>query len=367
MKLYYPGFYRDFHCLAGACPDSCCRQGWQIVIDDVHKDLYEGLEGKLGAQVRRALETVDGETSLHMENGTCVLLQEDGLCPIAAQLGEEGLCHICHTHPRFLEEYGGTREIHLSLSCPEAARLAAEAAEIRFESEQTEEEVSCCNEIDPEEYFALLTARDFALNTVQDENLPFYDRLALLLQAARRLQRAFDQGKHELCKPILEVTAAQSRHIARTRRLRLKGTSYFAEIEVFSALEHLTEEFPSLLRRAVFTAKDGKEFDHVCAPLLQRFCALWLAHYIPKAVCDGRIDSKIRFCVLLTLAVRRLCLCENKCSPADAMAMAGLLAKEIEHSEENVKALWSILENDSWHEHLTTQLPLTKKGDTDAI
>ena len=24
MLLLYPSFYPDFHCLAGACPDSCC-------------------------------------------------------------------------------------------------------------------------------------------------------------------------------------------------------------------------------------------------------------------------------------------------------------------------------------------------------
>ena len=49
------------------------------------------------------------------------------------------------------------------------------------------------------------------------------------------------------------------------------------------------------------------------------------------------------------------------------MAMAGLLAKEIEHSDENVKSLWAILEKDDWHEHLTMQLPLAKEGEDHAI
>lgn len=27
MKLRVPAFYRDFACIAGACPDSCCQAG----------------------------------------------------------------------------------------------------------------------------------------------------------------------------------------------------------------------------------------------------------------------------------------------------------------------------------------------------
>ena len=32
MKLRVPAFYRDFACIAGACPDSCC-QGWEVDAD----------------------------------------------------------------------------------------------------------------------------------------------------------------------------------------------------------------------------------------------------------------------------------------------------------------------------------------------
>lgn len=107
MKIITADFYKDFRCLAGACPDSCCRQGWQIVLDEEHRAMYESLGGQLGEQVRSALRYEEGECSLKMRDGVCVLLQEDGLCPLAKELGEEALCHICHTHPRFIEEYGG--------------------------------------------------------------------------------------------------------------------------------------------------------------------------------------------------------------------------------------------------------------------
>ena len=38
MKVYYPQYYNDFHCIAAACPDSCCKE-WTV---DVDPDVREG-------------------------------------------------------------------------------------------------------------------------------------------------------------------------------------------------------------------------------------------------------------------------------------------------------------------------------------
>jgi len=240
-------------------------------------------------------------------------------------------------------------------------------APIRFMCEITDEEVTGPNEIDPEEYLTLLSLRETALCIAQDRRCSIYDRMALLLQLGRRLQRQMDDGKYKTCRSLLDVfphELVSGRMIAGAKRLRLKGTSWFAERELFLSLEHLTEEFPTLLRSAVFTARDGGEFDRACGRTMEHLLSLWLSHYIPKAVNDGRVDTKIRFCVLLCLTVRRLCICRND---EDAAGIAGLLAKELEHSEENVAAIMAALSNHEWHDHLLMQLPLPKEGDQHAI
>ena len=366
MKILAPDFYPDFHCLMGACPDSCCRQGWQIVIDDSHAAQYRQLPGPLGDALRDAMTEVDGEICLRMEGGTCALLQTDGLCPVAAQLGEAGLCHICHTHPRFLEEYGATREIHLSLSCPEAARLSLEReAPILFREESTDETVSTYNTIDPEEYAALLEVRKFALSLTQYRDLPISHRMALLLQLARHIQPLLDRKKYALCRTYLQRFAhspLSNRMLAATYRDRIKGAGWFPEKELFLQLEHLDEQFPALVRQAVFSARDGESFDASHAVRMEHLLTLWLSHYIPKAVNDGRVDTKIRFAVLLNLTLRRLCICQKKDAPEDIARMAGLLAKEIEHSRENTERIYKALEKDGWHLHLMRQIPLPRKG-----
>jgi lysine-N-methylase len=57
------------------------------------------------------------------EANQCPLLSEEHLCRIQSAVGEELLSHTCATYPRIVHELGGVREMALTLSCPEAARL----------------------------------------------------------------------------------------------------------------------------------------------------------------------------------------------------------------------------------------------------
>ena len=125
MKHVQFDYVNSFSCLAGACPDTCCKD-WQIILDCDAIARYASLPGELGEQVRAAMVTENGETRFREQDGKCVLLRKDGLCPLQAAYGAEMLCRTCFTHPRFTEEYGQTAELTLSASCPEAARLLLE-------------------------------------------------------------------------------------------------------------------------------------------------------------------------------------------------------------------------------------------------
>ena len=47
MRIVTPSFYKNFKCIAGACPDSCC-QGWEVDADldslAFYKTLVYGLQ-----------------------------------------------------------------------------------------------------------------------------------------------------------------------------------------------------------------------------------------------------------------------------------------------------------------------------------
>lgn len=121
MKQVSLDYTAQFSCLAGACPDTCCKD-WEIILDEADVARYRALPGPLGEQVRAAITvTPEGEAVWRLVDGHCALLRPGWLCPIQCACGEEALCRTCRTHPRFWEEYGATRELTLALSCPGAA------------------------------------------------------------------------------------------------------------------------------------------------------------------------------------------------------------------------------------------------------
>ena len=94
-------------------------------------------------------------------------------------------CRTCRNYPRHIEEFEGLREISLSLSCPEAARiLLSQKEKVHFitKEKKTKEEV-----YDDFDYFlftALMDTRDMLIDIIQDRTVPMQKRLWKLLAAA---------------------------------------------------------------------------------------------------------------------------------------------------------------------------------------
>lgn len=325
MTLVYPDYYPRFRCLAGACPDTCC-QDWEIILDSETLARYRALPGALGERVRAALTEKDGETMFALKDGHCPLFTADGLCAIQLALGQDGLCTTCREHPRFIEEYGATREFSLSVSCPAAARLLLEReTPVLFLTETTDEPVSGCNDLDPALYLALRAARRHALALVQDRSRPLSDRLCLLLDYAGRMQRLLDAGRYAAPAP-----EDPEKRLAFLRRRRLKKGSEAPILAVLNNMEHLTARFPALLDRAART-------DAPDAPLsvqMENLTVYFLFRYFLKAVNDGQLLCRVQSCVFHVLAIRALSGAQD-----DPVPLVQLYSKEVEHSGENLLLL----------------------------
>lgn len=120
MRYCKPDYYEAFRCLAGKCPDTCCA-GWQIYIDEDSLERYEQVEGPFGNRLKNSIDWQEG--AFFQCGRRCAFLNEQDLCDLYAELGEEALCETCTRYPRHIEEFEGLRELSLSLSCPEAARI----------------------------------------------------------------------------------------------------------------------------------------------------------------------------------------------------------------------------------------------------
>lgn len=343
MKQIYPDFYPVFHCLAGACPDTCCK-GWEIVVDDETMAFYRTVTGELGEKLKDAFIERDGEACFRLrDDGRCVLLTADGLCPLQAAFGERGLCHICASHPRFIEEYGAVQEITLSISCPEAARLLLEHPEpVAFLTKQTDESVDTPNELDPVLFFAVRSVRDTMLALAQARSHPVRDRLALILLLAARTQALLDDGRQDDVSPLCArflTQEVQSRQLVRLRRMRRRGADFFPLWLMLRNMEHLTPEFPALLDSCVHALRPDAGFFKEYASRLENLSVYFLFRYVLKAAADGRLLERAASCVFHVIAVCRLFPHWSGQTPEDFRALCGLYSKEVEHSEENLELL----------------------------
>ena len=126
MREIYPPHYAAFHCIAGACPDSCCKE-WEIVVDAESVEKYQMVSGELGNRLRQAMITdADGDVIFQEREKRCPFWNAQQLCDIHGGLGEAALCETCRQFPRVTQDYGDFIEYDISPACPEAARLLME-------------------------------------------------------------------------------------------------------------------------------------------------------------------------------------------------------------------------------------------------
>lgn len=190
MKLVTPSFYKNFACIAGACPDSCC-QGWEVDADEESLAYYKTLSGSLRERIDSVLDKDEfGNTIFRLaDKKRCPFLNNENLCDMHIAIGGEHTPYTCRTFPRFINDFGGTREMGISFSCPVASDMMWNLTEdFSFDTEINALPPSL-NDIDAELYFKLLTARKKAYSIIQNREVDIKNRLADLLDFAADMQK----------------------------------------------------------------------------------------------------------------------------------------------------------------------------------
>lgn len=186
MISLYPTIYHTFQCKADRCENTCC-QLWTIDIDETTAERYHATTGPLGESLRQAI-TVDDEGShfvFSKEQPMCPLLNENGLCKVVLELGEEGLCDTCHMHPRFYKYIEDLELCGVGLSCEASVELLAEdtqSDQVIFTIEDDDGEFSPDERLTIQNIFELL-ALDIDSSYFQynpNPDVQYYEKLLTL-------------------------------------------------------------------------------------------------------------------------------------------------------------------------------------------
>jgi len=310
MLITKPDYFDRFRCIAGACPDSCCKE-WAVQVDDAAAELYRNLPGPLGDRLREVLCEEDGDTVMTITDGRCPMWRTDGLCRIQSELGEEALCKTCREFPRLTHDYGDFLELQLELSCPEAARSILSQSRPVTVCREAEEGPEA--EYDEEAMAVLKATRKAVLDLLFDPSRSVPEALAAALLYGYRAQNRLDgddPGEFEAEAALESV------------REFLKAGDIREMTDFFLGLEVLTPEWRKLLQTpspAPWTDRHRA----LAGYLVQRY---WL-----QAVSDYDLYCRVKFIILACLLVKHL--------GGDIFRTAQLFSKEIENNIDNVEAI----------------------------
>ena len=310
MLITKPDYFDRFQCIAGLCPDSCCKE-WDVQVDAASAEVYRSLSGPLGDRLREVLSTEDGETVMTIIDGRCPMWRQDGLCRIQAELGEAALCKTCREFPRLTHDYGDFVELQLELSCPEAAKFILSQNHPVTITEETAH--SQAAEYDEEAMEVLKATREKALELLFDEARPTEEALALTLLYGYQAQGELD-GE--------ETQEFDADSALESIREFLKAGNSGELADFFLTLEILTPEWKALLQ-SPSPAPWSSHHRALAGYLIQRY---WL-----QAVSDYDLYCRVKFILIACLLVKNL--------GGDIFRTAQLFSKEIENNIGNVDAI----------------------------
>lgn len=201
MKVLQPYYYDDFKCIGGECTHTCC-QGWRIWIDKKSFFKYKKIGGEFGKRINkcirknRAKENENEYGTFNLtENGRCSMLNEENLCEVYINKGEDYLCRTCGVHPRLINRYvDNIVERNLQITCPVVIKnLILNDKPFEFilkEDKLTQmDKIGGITWIDINEklYELMWEVRSLFIDIAQNKSIEIVDKLMLIRMGQKKL------------------------------------------------------------------------------------------------------------------------------------------------------------------------------------
>lgn len=380
MQYRTASFYKEFRCIGGICEDSCC-ENWEIDLDDASLKNYMKQKGDFGKRLKNNTRVKDKQFIL---NGTrCPFLNDDNLCDIYIEMGEECLCETCTNFPRHIEEFGDLKEVSLTMSCPEASRIMlAKQEKMTFVcKEGTDAEYglkhvepvkslafwkkSHVNKLNSELFDVLFETREYMFEILQNRQEPIARRAAVVLMLGYEIQEFIDQ------KDYAAVSAKVREYQTDDKKQQLEN--YFTDhsnhgaekeewmkqiLNMFEGLETIKEEWTDLLKSGIQIMHPCENYQEVYPEFVayykekeyefEHILVYYIFNYFLGASYDQDAFTKVKFAVVSYLIIWELDIAwwlkKNKqFGYEDQVLVAHAYSKEVEHSYNNFESLQLVL------------------------
>lgn len=393
MLYIIPDYYKEFECIADKCEDTCCA-GWQIVIDKKTLKKYRKIKGNFRKQILKNVDWFQG-TFKQDKDKRCAFLNEKNLCDLYLSQGEEGFCKTCREYPRHTEEFEGVREVTLSISCPEVARILMNRKEpvtfLSYEKEGEEE----FEDFDPFFYSILEDARKEMIAILQSRDLIIADRILLILGMAHDMQGRMNRQEMFDCSDVIhkyttdkalqfvknyqqksnrkqaepEFAHTMFQHLYELELLREEWGILLKETEDLlyrdkESYGKMKEEFQNYLKTMEVSEKQNNkeangntisenEYLDINTKInisihLEQLLVYFLFTYFPGAVYDGEIYAKVQLAVYCVWMIWEIWMArwlknEKNLDLEEMTELVYRFSREVEHSDLNLREIEKIL------------------------
>ena len=294
MKLFAPKYYERFVCIADRCRHSCCV-GWEIDVDQDTYQKYAELSGGYGDEIKKSITHGDTPHFALCEGDRCPHLNENGLCKIILNLGEDHLCDICREHPRFYNFTSHGKEVGLGIACEEACRIVLSSDDYNT--------IICLGDDDsePDDYcFDATVHRDEIYRLLSDRSKPYTERLDMI------------RDMHGV-----------SLSIHNDDRWR----------EIIGSLEFLDESHRDLFMQFTSAPKRSNETEK----LLERALAYFIYRHCTEAYDEYELRISLGLCLFLESLLASLM--QGASDFSKICDFARIISEELEYSTDNTDSI----------------------------
>ncbi len=364
MKLRVPHYYKDFVCIASKCKDNCCIGGWEIDIDDETANYYLNLEGEFGDILRASIGRTD-EYCFKLKDGKCPFLDNENLCEIYKNLGEDKMGVVCTQFPRFTEYYGSIKETGIGLACEEAERIIfTDRKPFSMDIEDIDEEEVIDTEYDNVLANYLFKVRDLLFKMIDNESISLHNKMIYMIEIGKHIQDLVNENNTEEIQNIINLLQQNNYEALQLdkQNINIDENSSMYEVEsilnAYSELEILNEQWQyylddmyDMLHSEDMSPADYsvlvKEFTEYIKDRNYEYSNMlkyFVFRYFMKAAYDHDVFGKLQLSVTNYFVIRDMDIVKwlknnREFSFEDRIETVHIFSREVEYSEDNLEVL----------------------------
>lgn len=364
MIYIFPDYYEEFSCTADRCEDTCCA-GWQIMIDDRSLAKYKKavFTDKFRGKLLRSIDWRE-QSFRQDEQKRCAFLNEKNLCDMYTAMGKNSLCKTCKNYPRHIEEFENVRDITLSLSCPEVAKILLNKREpVRFVEKYREMKDEVYDDFDPFLYDILDMGRQTLIRILQERTASIQKRCERAVGLATKMQDAVDAGNMFSCQDLFDV---YDNGQETQKHYRLKDMFGFSK-RIFSEvyrLERLRDDWEMCLVESAYWlhGKDEEFYESLhedfsawlivnmpeWETISEQILVYFISTYFCGAVYDDRITAKVWMAIISLFVLYELWMSRwvkngRDLTMEEVIEVTYRYSRELEHSDQNLEQMETFL------------------------